>query len=177
MNQTPGFIHDPLDLKILLLLILRRLPLPADKDLLFSLAQCDGGVTFFDFAECLEDLKQSGHVAEEDSLWFVTEKGKENGEALERSLPISLRTRVSDEADKAAQALRRKNLLSASRRKRPDGGYDVLLNLGDGNGQLMKLELFAGSEAEARRMERRFLTDAEALYLKLCETLLQDDAE
>ena len=43
-----GFIHEKLDIKILILFILRRLPGTVDRDMLSDFTQCDGGVGAFD---------------------------------------------------------------------------------------------------------------------------------
>ena len=43
-----GFIHEKLDIKILILYILRRLPGTVDPETLAELCQCDSGVGYFD---------------------------------------------------------------------------------------------------------------------------------
>ena len=48
-----GFIHEKLDIKILILFILRRLPGTVNRDMLSDFTQCDGGVGYFDFSDCL----------------------------------------------------------------------------------------------------------------------------
>lgn len=57
-----GFIHEKLDIKILILFILRRLPGEVEPETLCELCQCDGGIDYFDYSDCLSDLIETGHI-------------------------------------------------------------------------------------------------------------------
>ena len=48
MNERFGFIHDKLDIKILILFILQRLYAPISMDTLAELTLCDDGISYFD---------------------------------------------------------------------------------------------------------------------------------
>ena len=45
-----GFIHDKLDIKLLILYIMDRVAAPIDFDTLTDLSMCDNGVDYFQFA-------------------------------------------------------------------------------------------------------------------------------
>ena len=70
-----GFIHEKLDIKILILFILRRLPGTVERDMLSDFTQCDGGVGYFDFSDCLSELVDTGLVTESPEGYRITEKG------------------------------------------------------------------------------------------------------
>ena len=75
-----GFIHEKLDIKILILFILRRLPGSVDRNLLSDFTQCDGGVGYFDFSDCLSELVDTGLVIEETEGYRISEKGAQAGD-------------------------------------------------------------------------------------------------
>ena len=59
-----GFIHEKLDIKILILFILRRLPGVVEPETLLELCQCDDGVGYFDYTDCLNELIDTKHIEE-----------------------------------------------------------------------------------------------------------------
>ena len=67
-----GFIHEKLDIKILILFILRRLPGVVDRETLGELCQCDNGIGYFDYSDCLAELVDTAHITEEDGKYRVT---------------------------------------------------------------------------------------------------------
>ena len=82
-----GFIHDKLDIKFLILYFMARVAAPIDFPTLTELTVCDDGIGYFEFAEAVSELVESGHLTLEDGLYSITEKGRENGAACESSLP------------------------------------------------------------------------------------------
>ena len=69
----PGFIHDKLEIKFLILYITARVIEPIPFDTVWDLAMCDEGVDYFDFAECLSDLVRTEHLTlSADGLYAIT---------------------------------------------------------------------------------------------------------
>ena len=102
MEERLGFIHGEMELKVLILFILRRLPERAAWEELTDMTLLtDGAIGYFDFSESLSDLVSTGHVDKNDDGYLITGKGKQNGEAMESSLPYTVRVR----AEKAAATL------------------------------------------------------------------------
>ena len=85
MGQT-GFIHDKLDIKFLVLYLMARVASPVDFATLADLTFCDDGVEYFDFAESVAELVDTGHLALEEDRYTITEKGRRNGKICESSL-------------------------------------------------------------------------------------------
>ena len=96
-----GYVFSPLDLKILILFILRRLPGEIEVERLLEICQEDGVVNYFDFTICLDELKESGQLELEDNYCSITPRGRQTAETLDTSLPYSVRTH----AEKAATAV------------------------------------------------------------------------
>ncbi|MDR3209195.1 MAG: DUF4364 family protein, partial [Oscillospiraceae bacterium] len=147
-----GFFQDSTDIKILLLFILNRMPEPTDTDTLLELAQCDGGITYFDVADCLASLVRTGHVSLDAGQYAILDKGRRDGGITENSLPRSVRVRVERAVLGCVLRLRRDKMIATSRTIRRRGGYSVELTLSEAGDELMQLRLYAVNQARAEEM-------------------------
>ena len=155
-----GFIHSEMELKVLILFILRRLPeRAAFQELTDMTLLTDGAIDYFDFTQSLSDLVDTEHVSLTEDGYLITEKGRVNGEAMESSLPYSVRVR----AEKAA----------SSHEMRSRGGFTVKLSMSDGMGPILSLELLTGDDKQSEQIEENFKKNAEKLYVRIVELLME----
>lgn len=168
-----GFIRDKLDIKILILYVLNRLPRPVDITTLSELVFCDDGINYFDYMDALAELVNSGHTALLDDKFFITAKGVRNSEEMESTLPFTVRMKAGKAAERTARMLNRSAMVRASHEKKPDGNCNVSLGLSDSLGNILTLEILAGSEEQAREMEEKFRSRAEDLYMRIANMLLE----
>lgn len=170
-----GFIHERLDIELLILYILNRLPGAVDRDTLAELTiSCDGGINYFNFSDALGVLITTGHVDCSDEQYSVTDKGVENGNTTETLIPYSVRMRAERLVIPVAQKLRRNDMIKTETKPAPNGGYTVHLSLADGSGSLISMDILAGSERQARLMAKKFHEDAEDIYAHIA-MLLTDE--
>ncbi len=169
MDQL-GFIHDKLDIKILILFVLRRLPAPVDPETLLELCQVDGGIGYFDYSDCISDLLKSGHMEETEDGFRITEKGARNAETVDNSLPYSVRARAMKRIAPVEERMRRQAMITA-RHTIDEKGCMVELAVADGKGEMIHLHLLCSGEEQAKKMEKRFRKDAENYYQKIVELL------
>jgi len=167
-----GFIHEKIEIKILILFILRRLPEPIPFYTLAELALCDDGVSYFDFTECVSELIKTEHIKMDESKYSITDKGVRNGEITENNLPYSVRDKAEGKISVARIAEIRNALITTSRRAEPDGSYTVNLALSDGVGDIVSMELYAANEKQASGLEKGFRRNAEGVYKALIEKML-----
>lgn len=167
-----GFIHDKLDIKILILYVLRRLPAPIDPERLADLVLIDGGIGYFDYKECLSELIDTAHVDETDEGCIITAKGSRNCEIVENDLPYSVRTKAEKVTNPVAEEMRRSSMILANHEV-TDNGVTVYLAVSDGIGNIFDLKILAASEEQAQRIERNFKKNAEAYYNRFIEELSQ----
>ncbi len=167
-----GFIHEKLDIKILILFILRRLPGTVDPDTLLELCQCDEGIGYFDYSDCLHELVETEHVTESEEGHAITEKGARNADAVESSLPYSVRSRALRLLAPVEERLRRAAMITARHTLGADG-CTVELTMGDGKGELIHLRLLCADEEQAGQIEKHFRKDAEGYYQKIVGLLLE----
>ena len=169
MDQL-GFIRDKLDIKILILFVLRRLPAPVEPDTLLELCQVDDAIGYFDYSDCISELLQSEHMQETEDGFQITEKGARNAEAVESSLPYSVRSRALKRLAPVEERMRRQAMITA-RHTLDEKGCMVELAVADGKGEMIHLQLLCSGEEQARGMEKRFRKDAETYYQKIVELL------
>ena len=166
-----GFIHEELDIKILILYILRRLPGAVEPETLLDLCQCDGGVGYFEYSDCLNDLVENGHIQQTaDGYYQITETGARNADTVESSLPFSVRAKAQRVLAPVEERLRRAAMLTA-RHELTETGCMVELAMDDGVGEVLRLRFLCAGEEQAKRIEKNFRRDAEAYYQKIAELL------
>ena len=169
-----GFIREKVDIKVLILFSLRHLPAPVDDQMLLELTMCDNAINYFDYRECLTELQETGHIVCTNDAYVITGFGRETLAEMESSLPYTIRTKAGAAAQRAAKVLSREAMIHTSHELRSDGSCNVHLGLSDQLGQIMDLQILAGSEKQAAGMEQRFRKNAEALYLKIAGLLLEE---
>ena len=172
MTGNFGFIHEKLEIKILILFVLRHLRGPADYDMLTELVLREDGISYFDFAECVAELVATEHVSLSENEYSLTIKGAQNGKVTEGSLPYSVRVNAEEYIKAYRSAKIRNAMIKTSRAPAPDGGTSVSLSLSDGVGDIMTMQLFAANEKQAKGLEKGFRKNAEEVYNALIWAIL-----
>ena len=170
MEPSYGFIHEKMDIKLLILFVLRHLPAKIDGEALADLVLIDGGVNYFDYKQCLAELVYTAQIEEEEGSYRVTAKGSRNCEILEDGLPYSIRAKAVRTLAPVAAEMRRSEMILANHETGP-GGTSVYLAMNDGQGTIFDLKILAADEEQARRMERNFRRRAESYYQRFIEEL------
>ena len=87
--SPPGFIHDELDVKMLVLYIMSHVAAPIDFFKLIDLALCDDGVDYFLLTKAIAHLVETENLLlTDDQYYSITEKGRRNSQVCETSLPF-----------------------------------------------------------------------------------------
>ena len=169
-----GFIHDELDIKLLVLYILNHVAAPIDFFKLIDLAMCDGGVDYFLLSKAISHLVETEHISLENNLYSITDKGRRNSQICESSLPYSIRQKCDESLAHLNSTLRRDAQVRSETICRPDGTYAARISLDDDTGNLFSLELLAASEEHAKLLCDRFRRSPEQVYNSILNTLLTD---
>lgn len=168
-----GFVRERLDIKILILYILARLPGPVDRESLADIVFRDGGVNYFTFADCLSELISTGHIHKENGKYEITARGREDGAMIETSLPISVRDNADVGMLPVAEKISRDALVRTSHMN-GNAGCTVNLTLSDGKGIILDLSALVGDEDLASQIEKKFKVNAEDYYMRILNMLLED---
>ena len=168
-----GFVREELDIKILILYILARLPGPVDRESLADIVFCDGAVNYFAFSECLSELISTGHIVKEYGKYEITEQGRMDGAMIETSLPISVRDNADVGMLPVAERISRESLIRTEHSVH-NTGCTVKLTLSDGKGIVLDLSALVGDEEQAKIIEKKFRMNAEEFYLRILNLFLDE---
>ncbi len=172
MGERLGFINDKLDIKLLILFVLRRLPAEIDIEKLADLILIDGGVGYFDYKECLAELITTAQVEESEGYVKITAKGSHNCEILENDLPYSVRYKAENTLAPVAEEMRRSSMILANHEVN-QGGVTVYLAVSDGIGTIFDLKILASDVSQAEKIENNFRKKAEEYYNRFIEELTE----
>ena len=170
--ENHGVLRDKLDIKLLLLFILRRLPGECRGETLSELVLDNGGVGYFEYAECLGELIDTENVKHTPKGYAITEKGDRNCEIVESSLPYTIRARLAAQIAPMAERMRRDAMITAAHSEE-ENGCRVELGLSDGLGSILEMRLLCGSGEQAEKIEEHFRANAEDYYNRIMELLLE----
>lgn len=166
-----GFIHDKLDLKMLILYLLDRAAGPIPPNTLTDLVRRHEGVNYFEFTEATAELVSTGHLTQTDEGYLITDKGRTNSAACESSLPYSVRRRCGEDLAPINAALRRSAQIRGERVPSADGSVVARMTLDDDSGNLLTIELLCPSEEQADRLIAGFRARPEQVYNDILEAL------
>ena len=171
-----GFIHGKLDIKMLILYIMNRVAAPIDFATLTDLTMCDDGVDYFNYAEAVAELLDSGHLNQDGEFYSITAKGRRNCADTESSLSSVIRKRCDQRLAPLNQALKRKAQVRGEVLTDADSGeITVQLSLDDDHGSLFSLALLTGSEEDGQRIVRHFKAHPDRVYNGILGVLLSDE--
>ena len=175
--QRVGFIHDMLDVKVLILFVMARVNYPVNIQQIYELSYQDDCLSYFDVCTAVPEMVKSGHLKEvEEDKYVITEKGKADGSLTEDSIAFTVKQRAENAVAKYNRQIRRSSFVRTQVIPRDSGDYSVIMALDDEMGNLMTLELMAPDQRQAVRLGKLFEKKAEMVYnLTMAELLDEED--
>ena len=176
--QRLGFIHDMMDVKVLILYVASRSNYPMSVQDIYELCYVDDCLSYFDVCTAIPQMVESGHLKEvEEGRYQITDKGREDGELTADSLVFTVRQKAENMVSRFNRQLRRSSFVKSQIIPRENGDCSVIMALDDEAGNLMTLELMAPNERQAIRLSRMFEKKAELLYnMTMMELLDAEDS-
>ena len=175
--QRLGFIHDMLDVKVLILFVMARVSYPVTNGEIYELCYQDDCLSYFDVCTAVPEMVRSGHLKElENEDYEITEKGRADGSLTEDSIAFTVKQRADNAVSRFNRQIRRSSFVKTQILPRESGDFSVIMALDDEFGNLMTLELLAPNQRQAVRLGRLFEKKAEAVYnLTMAELLDEED--
>lgn len=175
--QRVGYIHNMMDVKILILFVTARANYPMTVQEIYEVCYQDECLSYFDVCAAVPEMVTSGHLQTvEDDRYEITEKGRQDGAVTEDSIAYTVKRRAEDAVNKFNRQLRRSSFVKTQVVPKKTGEYSVIMSLDDENGNLMTMELLAPDSRQAIRLSKLFEQKAEDVY-KMTMTVLLDDEE
>ena len=176
--QRLGFIHDMLDVKVLILFVMARVSYPVNIQQIYELSYQDDCLSYFDVCTAVPEMVKSGHLKElEEEHFEITEKGKADGALTEDSIAFTVKQRAENAVSRFNRQIRRSSFVKTQIIPRDNGDFSVLMALDDERGNLLTLELMAPNQRQAVRLGKLFERKAEVVYNLTMAELLDDEDE
>ena len=174
--QRLGFIHDMMDVKVLILYVAARSNYPMTVQEIYELCYQDDCLSYFDICTAVPEMVKSGHLQQVDEEHYaITEKGKSDGAITEDSIAYTVKQAAENAVAKFNMQLRRQSFVKTKLESRENGEYTVAMEFSDDAGTLLKMELFAPNQRQAMRLEKLITTKAENIYNLTMAELLDDE--
>ena len=166
--EPHGFLHDKLDVKVLILFILARIDTPLDVDDIYTIAYQDDSLNYFVLAESLPELRDSGHLTmDEKGRYSITEKGRTQGSYVEDSLAIPVVQKVTKAINDKKNQLRRDSYFTTAVTQDENEHWIATLNYLDDGLPLMRVSLMAPSQEVGEEMAKNMRKHVDIVY-KTC---------
>ncbi len=176
--QRLGFIHDMMDVKVLILFVMARVNYPVNIQQIYELCYQDDCLSYFDVCTAVPEMVKSGHLKEaEQECYEITDKGRADGSLTEDSIAFTVKHRAENAVSRFNRQIRRSSFVKTQILPRESGDFSVIMALDDEMGNLMTLELVAPNQRQAIRLGKLFEKKAEAVYNLTMAELLDDEDE
>ena len=174
--QRHGFIHDMMDVKVLILFVTARTSYPMTAQEIYEICYQDECLSYFDVCTAIPEMVKSGHLKKVDEDHYeITEKGKQDGAITEDSVAFTVRQRAENAIARFNRQLRRNSFVKTQVIPRNNGECSVIMSLDDEQSNLMTLELVAPNQRQAVRLCKSFEAKAEIIYNLTMTELLDEE--
>ena len=174
--ERNGFIHDMMDVKVLILFVTARSGYPTSLQEIYELCYQDDCLSYFDVCTAIPEMVETGHLEQlGEDRYQITEKGKEAGAVTEDSIAFTVRQRAEVAVEKFNRQMRRSDYIKVQLLPRDGEEYSVIMSLRDEVSTLMTLELAAPSRRQAMHLSKLFEQCAEFVYKLVMQGLLDEE--
>ncbi len=174
--ERHGFIHDMMDVKVLILYVMNRVLYPIDEEKIYALCYQDDCLSYFDVRQAIPQLVESGHLCQTGQGYAITDAGRETCAITEDSLAFPVARRAAQAAEEFNRQVQREDYVQTQVITREDGALAASLVLKDDalGGPLMRLELTAPNMQQARRLAAALQANGEPLFQTIMRCLQEE---
>ncbi len=158
--------------KVLILYILNKLNSPINNDALMQLVILVQDMNYFYFQQFLLDLLENKYITEKDSLYEITELGKETLKLTEDLLPGIIKFRIDNNIKEELDEIKNEVAVSSEFFVDDDNNFLVKCKLVENNTTIFEISTFAGSRDQAKIISDNWEQNANDLYPKMMNLLV-----
>lgn len=163
-NIEPGGLRNRTEIKIFICYLLTSVPSPLTRGQINGIVGEYGIANFFEVNDALDSLVETGVITvSEPDCFSGTEKAKTVADALDVSLPYTVRKQAVDAAMKLLARVKRESD-NIAQIKKNDNGYFVNCRVMDSGVSLMELEIYVADILQAEHTKQHFLDNATEVY-------------
>ena len=172
--EQHGFIQDMLDVKVLILFVMAKLSYPVSLQKIYELCYQDDKLSYFDVSVAVPQMVQSGHLEQlPDETYRITDKGREHEEITCDAIAYPVMQRAKAAVERFNKEEKIDQFINTEIVPKDGGDYSVVLELNDETGAIMRLELMAPTQQQARALAKAFRTRADQIYQGILSGLLE----
>jgi len=173
--ERRGFIHDMLDVKVLILYVMSLVEMPVSAQTIYELCLQDDCLSYMDVQQAIPQMVETGHLHRVgEGLFAITEKGRETETMTTDSIAFPVRHRAKSAVEKLNHDARKEQFIQTELRECENGECIVSMRLNDLHGQLMHLELTMPSRLQAKRVEAAYRKNPDMIYQSVIVGLLEE---
>jgi len=173
-----GFIRDELDMKFLILFILKHLREPVAFNDFIEMALVDTGVTYFELASCFMSLVELGNISDlGHDTYEITLVGRNASDAYEERLRSSVREKALAAIMRVQSRIRRDRAIVCETIVKDDKTTIARMRMSDETDAILNLEMLCVSPSQAAMLQKNFKQHAEKIYNEILVTLTKDRSE
>ena len=170
-----GFIHTKEDIKFLVLFAMDLLPFPVSFSTIVDLTTwCDEGFGYFELSEAFYEMVPTGHIEEScgegETLYAITDKGREATRIFEKQLPYPVREAAQRSALRVVRQIRRDAGIHVAVAEHGPNDLTVRMEME----QVFAIEMNVVSRGQAAMLEHTFKANAEAVYQTLLTAMTKN---
>lgn len=161
--------------KVLILYILDNVKEAITNNGLYKIILAVTDMNYFYFQQFLLDLIHNDYVmqypSDENTVYQITEKGKQTLELTEDILPGIMKLKVDTNLKSTMEKVSEEDSIVAEYTPRNENYYNVTCKIVENNECIFEIKTFAGSREQAKQIVDNWKTNAGKIYPKLIETL------
>ena len=173
------YIADLAENKVLILYLLNKLSDGIKSDNLYKIISSANGINYFYFQELLTDLINANLVGsftkDEDTFIKITSEGQNSLSLTKSLLPGILKLKADNVFKDELSSIAEESSIVTEYIPKDENNYTVKCKIVEKNETLFEVSAFAGSRERAKQISDNWKNNANKLYPKILDMLLNGD--